>query len=69
MASAEVVVKRLRDEAELTNLEIKSMLTYFGQSQASSENEKPEDFFALFTSFASALQVWAYMPSKLSTEC
>jgi diaphanous 1 len=37
--------------------ELRSLLAYYGENPDSHEAPKPEDFFALISSFASSLQV------------
>ena len=37
--------------------ELKSLMTYYGETVDSPEGPKPEDFFSLIVSFSSALRV------------
>lgn len=50
-------VLQLKEDATSVDLELKSLLAYYGEAPDGNEGLKPEDFFGLVMSFSSALQV------------
>lgn len=57
---------QLKDDAESVEMELKSLLAYYGEVSDGNEGLKPEDFFGLVMSFSSALQV--RLPSSFYTQ-